>query len=151
MHKTSRKNTCQNEFAESEKFRIQMQRENILKRLKEQGYRVTKQRIAVIDIILEYDCSNSKEIIYRTAKVNKNIGMATIYRTLNMLEDIGAINRRNFYQYSGTEKNESGVIVMLENGEEVHLSVEERNEVMQKGMEICGYLNGVKIISMMQK
>ena len=36
-----------------ENFRIHMQREMILRKLKEGGYRITKQRIAVIDIILE--------------------------------------------------------------------------------------------------
>ena len=34
-----------------ENFRIHMQREMILRKLKEGGYRITKQRIAVIDII----------------------------------------------------------------------------------------------------
>ena len=38
-----------------ENFRIHMQREMILRKLKEGGYRITKQRIAVIDIILEND------------------------------------------------------------------------------------------------
>ena len=136
----------QEETLELEKFRIQMQREHILQKLKEQGYRVTKQRIAVIDIILENDCGSCKEIFYRTSKVNKNIGAATIYRTVNMLEEIGAIHRRNIYQLSGME--ESGVVlVTLMDGTELYLTAEEWNEVGQKGMEACGYLEGEKILS----
>jgi len=42
-------------------------------------------------------------------------------------------------------------LVRLENGEEIHLNVEEWNEVMQKGMEACGYLKGKRIISVEQK
>lgn len=148
------KNTAakhQEEEMELEKFRIQMQREHILQKLKEQGYRVTKQRIAVIDIILENDCGSCKEIFYRTSRINKNIGAATIYRTVNMLEEIGAINRRNIYQLSGMEEAGNGVIVMLESGEEMHLNTEEWNEVMQKGMEACGYLDGEKIVSVVHK
>ena len=140
----------QEETLELEKFRIQMQRESILQKLKEQGYRVTKQRVAVIDIILENDCGSCKEIFYRTSKVNKNIGAATIYRTVNMLEEIGAINRRNIYQLSGMEEN-GAVVVTLEDGEELHLTAEEWNEVAQKGMEACGYLDGEKIISIVHK
>lgn len=83
-----------------ENFRIHMQREMILRKLKEGGYRITKQRIAVIDIILENDCGSCKEILYKTSKINKKIGTATVYRTLNMLEEIGAINRRNLYKFS---------------------------------------------------
>lgn len=135
---------------EFEKFRIQMQRENILQKLKEQGYRVTKQRIAVIDIILGNDCSSCKEIIYRASKVNKNIGAATIYRTINMLEEIGAINRRNIYQLSVAEEPDADVMVTLESGRELFLSQKEWNEVLRKGMEACGYLKGEKIISVLQ-
>jgi len=139
------------EFAELEKFRIQMQREHILQKLKEQGYRVTKQRIVVIDIILENKYDSVKEIIYQASKGNRNIGSATIYRTLNMLEEIGAIHRRNVYQFSDMGNDENGVLVVLENGEEIHLNAEEWNEVMQKGMEACGYLKGKRIISVEQK
>ena len=127
MQKTEKKKAVQDGFAELEKFRIQMQRENILQKLKEQGCRVTKQRILVIDIILKFDCSSCKEIIYHTAKVNKNIGTATIYRTLNMLEEIGAIHRQNTYQLLDLNDAESIVVVMLENGAEICLHTEEWN------------------------
>ena len=143
--------TYQENPMELEKFRIQMQREHILQKLTEQGYRVTKQRIAVIDIILENDCGSCKEIFYRTSKINKNIGAATIYRTVNMLEEIGAINRRNIYQLSGMEETGADVIVTLADGAELHLSAEEWNEVLQKGMEACGYLEDEKIVSVVHK
>ena len=135
------------QFTEAENFWIRMQKEHILQKLKKEGYRVTKPRIAVIDIILERDCGSCKEIIYWISKTNKSIGTATIYRTLNMLEEIGAINRRSSYQISPVENENSGVVVMLENGEEIHLDAEEWNEVMQKGLETCGYLKGEKILS----
>ena len=133
------------EFVDSKRFRIQMQKEHILQKLKEKGYRLTKQRVTVIDIILKFDCCSCKEILYRTSKINKSIGSATIYRTLNMLEEIGAIHRRSIYEFSALK--EEGVLVILENGSELHLSSEEWNKVTQKGLEICGYLNGEKIIS----
>ena len=44
---------------------VKMQREMILQRLKEQGCRITKQRLALIDIILENECSSCKEIYYK--------------------------------------------------------------------------------------
>lgn len=135
---------------ESEKFRIWMQREHILQKLKEKGYRVTKQRTAVIDIILENNCSSCKEIFYRASKINKNIGTATIYRTVNMLEEIGAINRRNLYIFSDAEGT-NGVVVTLDDGEELHLTAEEWNEVTQKGMEACGYLVEKKVVSVVHK
>ncbi|WP_290715278.1 transcriptional repressor [Anaerotignum sp.] len=141
-------NAQQEDPMDLEKFRIQMQREMILQKLKEGGYRITKQRTAVIDIILENDCGSCKEIFYKTAKINKKIGAATIYRTINMLEEIGAINRRNLYKLSDlTENGGDMVIITLEDGEELQLTSEEWNEVLQTGMQACGYLEGEKIVS----
>ena len=132
-----------------ENFRIHMQREMILRKLKEGGYRITKQRIAVIDIILENDCGSCKEILYKTSKINKKIGTATVYRTLNMLEEIGAINRRNLYKFSEmTEPAEGRIItVMLEDGGKLHLDAAERNRVLQTGLRDCGYLKDERVLS----
>ena len=72
---------------------VKMQREMILQRLKEQGCRITKQRLALIDIILENECSSCKEIYYKAVRMDEKIGIATVYRMINMLEEIGAISR----------------------------------------------------------
>ena len=42
--------------------RTQMQREIVIQRLKEQGCRITKQRMVLLDIILNENCSSCKEI-----------------------------------------------------------------------------------------
>lgn len=72
-----------------------MQKEAIIQKLKEQGCRITKQRLLLLDIILEEDCSCSKEIYYKASKQNAGIGFATVYRMINTLEDIGAISRKS--------------------------------------------------------
>ena len=41
-----------------------MQKDLIIQKLKEQGLRITKQRLILLDIILEEDCSCCKEIYY---------------------------------------------------------------------------------------
>lgn len=137
------------DLMDPKKFRIHMQRESILRKLKEGGFRVTKQRIAVIDSILENDCGSCKEIFYKTAKVNKKIGAATIYRTINMLEEIGAINRRNPYMLSdlAEETAEDMVTIKLEDGDELRLTAEEWSGVLRSGLQACGYLDDEKIVS----
>lgn len=72
-----------------------MQKEVIIQKLKEQGCRITKQRLLLLDIILEEDCSCTKEIYYKASKQNAGIGFATVYRMINTLEDIGAISRKS--------------------------------------------------------
>ena len=66
--------------------RTQMQKDMILERLREQGCRITRQRQLILDIILEEECSCCKEIYYKVQEKDRNIGPATIYRMVNMLE-----------------------------------------------------------------
>ena len=78
--------------------RTQMQREIVIQRLKEQGCRITKQRMVLLDIILNENCSSCKEIYYKASRIDPKIGTATVYRMINTLEEIGAISRRNMYR-----------------------------------------------------
>ena len=73
-------------------------KEQIIEKLKENGCRITKQRLMLIDIILENDCSSCKEIFYKASKTDNRIGVATVYRMINALEEIGAISRKNMYR-----------------------------------------------------
>ena len=74
-----------------------MQREEILKKLREQGCRITKQRQLLLDIILQEECTCCKEIYFLASKKDPNIGMATVYRMINLLEEIGALKRKSAY------------------------------------------------------
>ena len=59
------------------------QKQIIINRLKEDGCRITKQRLMLLDIILEDECSSCKEIYYRATKKDPTIGTATVYRIIN--------------------------------------------------------------------
>ena len=80
-----------------------MQREMIIQKLKESGCRITKQRLMLLDIILEEDCSCCKEIYVKASKVDPKIGVATVYRMVNAMEDIGAIKCMRGFQLAGSE------------------------------------------------
>lgn len=74
------------------------QKELVIKKLKDRGCRMTKQRMILLDIILDGEFSSCKEIYYLASKADAHIGTATVYRMINTLEDIGAINRKNMYK-----------------------------------------------------
>ena len=77
-------------------------KEAIVQKLKASGCRITKQRLMLLDIILEENCSCCKEIYYRASRIDPSIGTATVYRMINKLEEIGAINRRMHVQLNWT-------------------------------------------------
>ena len=74
--------------------RTKMQREIVIQKLRAQGCRITKQRQILLDIILQEECASCKEIFYKASSVDSSIGAATVYRMVNLLEEIGAISRR---------------------------------------------------------
>ena len=66
-------------------------------KLKETGFKITPQRRAIVDILLQNDCKHlSSEEIYDLVRVNcPEIGLATVYRTMQLLDDIGVISKLN--------------------------------------------------------
>ncbi|MBZ4662442.1 MAG: transcriptional repressor [Caloramator sp.] len=66
--------------------------------LKSQGYKLTPQRRAVLDVIIDNEGKHlSPEEIYDIVKQNcPDIGLATVYRTLNLLEKMGVVCKMNF-------------------------------------------------------
>ena len=123
-------------------------KEQIIEKLKENGCRITKQRLMLIDIILENECSSCKEIFYKASKVDNKIGVATVYRMINALEEIGAISRKNMYKVecSGEGASEKeGWMILLDDNTTCHLSPGNWNKVVREGMKRCGYLKDQKV------
>lgn len=125
-----------------------MQKDLIIEKLKEQGCRITKQRLILLDIILEEECASCKEIYFKASQQNKNIGTATVYRMINMLEEIGAIDRKNMYRIDCGEdqEQENGCTVEFEDHTVLHLSEKKWNQIVSSGLEACGYKKGKKVL-----
>lgn len=122
----------------------EQQKKFIIQELKKRGFRITKQRRMLLDVILANECSSCKEIFFEATKRDDSIGTATVYRMVNLLEDIGAINRKNMYKvsYPGECSLEEACIVELEDDTVCRLSAKEWNEVLEAGLRACGYTNG---------
>ena len=129
--------------------KTKMQREQILNRLREQGCRITKQRLTLLDIILEEECSCCKEIYYKVQEKDRNIGPATIYRMVNMLEKIGAISRKNMYRISDCQGccQENGCTVRLSDDTVCKLPSEVWKQVVREGLKNMGYIGDQDIES----
>lgn len=70
-----------------------MSNEQIITALKDSGMRITKQRRLVAGVIAESDGASCKDICYNVKRKDKSIGIATVYRMIKALEDIGVIKR----------------------------------------------------------
>jgi len=133
--------------------RTKMQKDIILEKIKEKGFRLTSQREILINIILENECASCKEIYYKASKVDEQIGIATVYRMINILEEIGAINRKNLYKimYSDNCMMQDACTIILEDDTTFHLSAQIWNEVVKAGLNAHGYLSEKNIKSIAVK
>lgn len=133
--------------------RTQMQKEMIIQKLKEQGCRITKQRIMLLDIILEEDCSSCKEIYYKASRQDSRIGAATVYRMINTLEEIGAISRKNMYKIACGEECavENACMIEFDDDTVIELSARKWHQIIQSGLLACGYLKDQNVRSVTAK
>jgi Fur family transcriptional regulator, ferric uptake regulator len=126
----------------------QMQKELILHRLKNKGFRITKQRLVLLDIILSGDCSCCKEIYYRAVEQDPGIGVSTVYRLVNSLEEIGAISRSDIYKIkceSDEERKSEDYTVMFEDGTCCSFSEKTFNAIVLAGLKAGGYAKEQRI------
>ena len=70
-----------------------MSTEQVMDRLKDNGCRITKQRKLIVDVIMNNDFTSCKDIYYQVVALDKTVGMATVYRMIRVLEDIGVVKR----------------------------------------------------------
>lgn len=124
------------------------QRELIISKLKEKKLRITKQRLVIIDIILEEECSCCKEIYYKASKIDKKIGISTVYRMVNLLEEIGEINRGNIYKVESCKECDvkNFCCVKFDDNTVMELSETSWKHIVQVGLSICGYTKDKKVV-----
>ncbi len=128
-----------------------MQREVIIQKLKDSGCRITKQRLILLDIILDGNCSSCKEIYYKASKIDGKIGTATVYRMINTLEEIGAINRKNMYKIEYNDEKENTFTIEFEDNTVMELPEQKWKNIVQTGLRVCGYSEGKKVAAVLAK
>lgn len=66
-------------------------------KLKETGFKITPQRRAIVEILIQHNDKHlSSEEIYDLVRENcPEIGLATVYRTMQLLDDVGVISKLN--------------------------------------------------------
>lgn len=126
-----------------------MRREHIIEILKEKGCRITKQRLVLLDIILQEECSCCKEIFYEASKKDKKIGKSTVYRMVGLLEEIGAINRKNMYKIYGNVDEKTGKVcrIIFDDRSKRTFTQEEWRKILLEGLRACGYIEKQDIVS----
>ena len=116
--------------------------------IKSKGMKWTEQREIILDIILSQDCHLSADEVYQMVKEkypNSSIGIATIYRTLNFLEEVELISSIPFgkdgKKYEKTKDTHHDHLICINCGK----IIEFYDEKIEQQQEIIAKKNNFKI------
>lgn len=112
----------------------------------EKGLKVTEQRKLIAKVIFESsDHPNVEEVYLRASKIDKNISLATVYRTVNLLEGYGIIEKLDFqdgkarYEQKITKDAHHHHLIDLESGKIIEFQDDELEKLKIKIAERLGY------------
>ena len=116
---------------------------NLLKKCQSRGLKLTSQREVVIAILENSeDHPNVEELFRRATEIDKSVSIATVYRTVKLLEDANFIEKHEFgdgkarYEESG-EHHEH--LIDVETGEVIEFIDNELEELKEKIALKMGY------------
>lgn len=121
---------------------VSFSREAILDELKRRGFRLTEQRKIIVDIIVNEEYSCCKEVYCMAHKKDPSIGIATVYRMVNLLEELGAISRNNIQKASCSGRccdMKGGCTVVADESKRIILSKDDIQEALKYIINKNGY------------
>jgi len=112
----------------------------------EQGLKLTDQRKIIVGLISDAnDHPTADEVYNRASKLDSNISLATVYRTMNLLEGYGIIEKLDFkegkarYEEKTKQEAHHHHLIDLETGKIVEFQDEELEELKIKIAKRLGF------------
>ena len=118
--------------------------ETISERCKKVGIRLTGQRRLVIKVLEESKDHPDVELVYkRASKIDKKIGIATVYRTIKLFEENNIIEKHEFkdgrFRYEEVPEEHHDHLIDIRNGKVIEFQNNIIEELQKKIAEELGY------------
>ena len=103
----------------------------------DKGLRMTGQRRVIAQVLEESDDHPDVEVLYnRASKIDGNISIATVYRTVKLLEETGIIERHEFRdgraRYEIVPENHHDHLINLKTGDVIEFASEEIERLQER-------------------
>jgi len=110
----------------------------------DKGMRMTEQRRVIARVLQASDDHPDVEELYRRAsKVDPNISISTVYRTLKLFEDAGIIERHDFRdgrsRYETLPEEHHDHLIDLRSGKVIEFRSEEIEQIQEVIAQKLGY------------
>ena len=108
------------------------------------GLRLTDQRRAVVSVLEQAsDHPNIQDLYERASQVDPNLSIATVYRTVKLLEELDILTKLEFgdgvARYEITDKNHHDHLIDLKTGKVIEFYDEEIERLQKKQAQKLGY------------
>ena len=112
--------------------------------LRRQGVRITRQRRTILGILSETeDHPDAVEIFRRAVTVDPSISLSTVYRTMKLLGDMGAIHRHAFEGGPSRFEHATGDhhdhLIDMETGDVIEFRSERIEKLQEEIAQSLGY------------
>ncbi|GAA0608960.1 Fur family transcriptional regulator [Paenochrobactrum glaciei] len=112
--------------------------------LRQAGVRITRQRRIILNILSDSeDHPDALEIFRRAVEIDNSISLSTVYRTMKLLEEQGAIHRHAFnggpsrFEHAGSDHHDH--IIDMESGDVVEFHSEKIERLQEEIARELGY------------
>ena len=119
---------------------------DVKKLCREKGLRMTEQRNIIADVITEMSTDGHpdvNEIFQKANEMDKNISIATVYRTVKLFEESGIIERHDFKEgksrYEPSTEQHHDHLIDVNTGEIVEFVDKDIEELQIKIAKKLGY------------
>ncbi len=108
------------------------------------GLRLTDQRRAVVSVLENArDHPNIQDLYERASQVDPNLSIATVYRTVKLLEELDILTKLEFgdgvARYEIADKNHHDHLIDLKTGKVIEFYDEEIERLQKKQAQKLGY------------
>lgn len=117
---------------------------SVEKRCAEKGLRMTEQRRVISNVLEKADDHPDVEDLYnRASEIDPQISIATVYRTVKLLEETGIIERHEFRdgraRYEIVPEDHHDHLIDLKTGNVIEFASEEIERLQEKIAHELGY------------
>lgn len=116
----------------------------LLQALRADGVRVTRQRTAILRVLTQAeDHPDANELHLRAKEIDPTVSLATVYRTLSVLENQGAIHRHAFEgggaRFETADVPHHDHLIDVETGDVIEFSSDKIEQLQAMIAEELGY------------
>ena len=117
---------------------------SLLKKCNKLGLKMTEQRKIIVKVLSESKDHPDVELVYkRASEVDKNIGIATVYRTIRLFEENNIIEKHEFkdgrFRYEEVPDEHHDHLIDVRNGRVIEFQNDEIENLQKKVAKELGY------------